>query len=225
MASNADNVSIWWRHHVASRDWSFLRYRYGSITKSLLKRLYVLNIGFAWMLWRFVNHDEMNLFLIAFLQSLANSLSISVMSNSRSLAYFRTAVARVVKPWWFNCTSSKNTFFASSLSGIWYNRLICRNADIWHEVLGGSLPHSPTVIILLVVALTCKMHRENWRNALSTVPQRVDLKPHTSLPYVRMGFIRASKRLNIISGGRCPMVFILQFILNKAFRAWSQRNA
>ena len=96
------------------------------------------------MLCRFVNHDEMKLFLIAFLQSLANLLSISVMSKSRSLANFRTAVAHVVKPWWFNCTNSKNTFFASSLSGIWYDRLIYRNADIWHEVLGGSLPHSPS---------------------------------------------------------------------------------
>ena len=116
---------------IASRYRSFLtRYRYGSITKSFLKRTYVLNIGFAWTLCRFVNHDEMNLFLIAFLQSLANLLSISVMSKLRSLANFRTAVAHVVKPWWFNCTNSKNTFFASSLSGIWYNRLIYRNADI-----------------------------------------------------------------------------------------------
>ena len=48
------------------------------------------------MLCRFVNHDEMNLFLITFLQSLANLLSISVMSKLMSLANFRTAVAHVV---------------------------------------------------------------------------------------------------------------------------------
>ena len=58
-------------------------------------------------------------------------------------------------------------------------------------------------MILLVVALTRNINREYWRNTLSMVPQSSDRSPHTSLPYIRICFIKTSNKLNMISIGKC----------------------
>ena len=103
--------------------------------------------------------------------------------------------------------------------GSWNIRLICGT-----RYSGGSLPYSPTEIILLVVALTRSIHRAYCKKTLSVSPQSLDFIPQTSLPYIKIGFINVSKRLSIRSGGSSPIAFILVFILNMAFLAWSHKN-
>ena len=84
---------------------------------------------------------------------------------------------------------------------------------------GGNLPHSPVVMMLFVVALTRRIHRMYRKNILSASPQSFDLIPQTSLPYIRIGFISASDRFNIILGGNYPIDLTLRLMLNTAFIA------
>ena len=68
------------------------------------------------------------------------------------------------------------------------------------------------------------MQRTYCRNTLSLEPQSLDLRPQTSLPYIRIGFINTSNRFIMTSNGSFSIALILLVILNEAFCAWSHRN-
>ena len=87
-----------------------------------------------------------------------------------------------------------------------------------------EFPTLTKVITFLVVALTCIIQRTKWRKMLSCQPQFTIRDPQTSLPYVKIGLIIKSKRLNNISGGISQIAWTLLFIAKVAFLAWSQNR-
>ena len=60
-------------------------------------------------------------------------------------------------------------------------------ALIEQATLGGTKPHSPKVMMLLVLAFTCNTTPENHNKTLSTASVPALVTPYTSLPHVRMG--------------------------------------
>ena len=174
---------------------------------------------------RFIIQVDTKLFLTTCLQLLVNVFVSSVMSKSRSFTSFNASVAQFVNPWLLRFF---NSLFTLSLPiyhltydevGSWYIRLIYGT-----RYSEGSRPYSPTVIIFLFVALTRSIHQAYCKKTLSVSPQSLDFIPQTSLPYIKIGFINMSKRLSIRRGGSSPIAFILVFILNMAFLAWSHKN-
>ena len=60
--------------------------------------------------------------------------------------------------------------------------------------------------------------------SIHLVPHSSDHNPQTSLPYIRIHFIKTSNELNMKSAWSSPMVLILCDMLNAALRAWSLKN-
>ena len=72
---------------------------------------------------------------------------------------FTASVAQFVNRWLLKFVNSEYTFFANISSDILWSRFMKHKTDMWHAVLGGSLPYSPTIIVLLVVTLIHSIHR------------------------------------------------------------------
>ena len=118
-----------------------------------------------------------------------------------SILYIFDKYSTLVIPFENPCSCKRNswlyTCFTNWEFGIWYNWLKKLSNDIWHDTLGGNCPHSPIAMKFDVVALTLNMQRIYRKNTRSK-SSRPDLqKPHTSLPYVRIGLTRESNRYNI----------------------------
>ena len=95
---------------------------------------------------------------------------------------------------------------------------------MWDCTLGGTAPNSPSIISLLVLILTFRIHFKYQRNTLSISWFALDDTPHTSLPYNSIGFVNVSKIYIVNLGGRNPIFLNFFNIRNMAFRALSQRN-
>ena len=160
-------------------------------------------MGFNRKPCRFINQVDTKLFLTMGLQFLLNVLLSSVMFTSRSFIRFNASVAQLVTPWLLRFFNSQYTFFTNLSSDIWWSRFMEHKADMWHAVLGGSLPYSPTVIILLVVALTRSIHQAYCKKTLSVSPQSLDFIHQTSLPYIKIGFIKGFSAFIVKSCSYC----------------------
>ena len=170
------NFAIEWRY------FAFLtRYRYDSVESNLIV-LYVLKMGFNCKSCRSINQVDTKLFLTMCLQLLVNVWLSSVMSKSRSFASFNASVAQFVNLWLLRFFNSQYTFFSNLSSDIWWSRFMKHKTDMWHAVLGGSLPYSPTVIILLIVASTRSIHRAYCKKTWSVSPQTWTFYPKHHFP-------------------------------------------
>ena len=200
-------------HHftIEWRYCAFLtRYRYGSVEWSNFIVLYILKMGFNSKSCRFINQVDSKLFLTMCLQLLVNVFLSSVIFKSRPFTSFNASVAQFVNPWLLRFFNSKYTFLTNLSSDIWWSRFMKHKAEMWHAVLGGSLPYSPTVIILSVVALTRSTHLAYCKKTISITP-KLGLYIQLSLLYIKIGLINVSKWLTIRSGGSFPIAFILVF--------------
>ena len=148
------NFAIEWRYLGF-----LIRYRYGSIEESNLIVLYVLKMGFNCKSCIYINQVDTKLFLTMCLQLLVNDWLSSVMSKSMSFTSFTASVAQFVNRWLLKFFNSEYTLFANLSSDILLSRFMKHKTDMWHAVFGGSLPYSPKVIVLLVVALIHSIHR------------------------------------------------------------------
>ena len=68
---------------------------------------------------------------------------------------------------------------------------------------------------LHVVAFTLRVQRIKFKKTLFITSNPALLKPHTSLPYVRIGRIKVSNMSKNILGGKDLMNFNFRFITDK----------
>ena len=95
---------------------------------------------------------------------------------------------------------------------------------MWDCTLGGTAPNSPSIISLLVLILTFRIHFKYQRNTFSISWFAFDDTPHTSLPYNSFGFVNVSKVYIINLGGRTPIFLNFFNMRNIAFWLLSERN-
>ena len=191
-------------------------------------------MGFNCKFCRCINQVDTKLFLTICLQLLVNVLLSLVMSKSRSFTRFNASVAHFLNPWLLRFFNSQYTFFTNLSSDIWWSRFMKHKVDKWSRFMNIKLicgtrysgvayrtPHSNHITSCgLDTQYTSGILQEDF---ISIAP-KLGIIPQTSLSYIKIGFINVSKRLSIKSGESSPIAFILVFILNMAFLAWSHKN-
>ena len=138
----------------------FTPIKYVSIPKLCLMLLWNLSFGFLSKFRSSAFHVEIKSSMTVCLQTLLNyDIAISI-SKQKCCVRSLTLVTQVSKPIEFNLHSSLSTCFATVLSDTWYRRFMRHDTEICEYTLGGNIPHSLNVMILLVLALTFKIKRQ-----------------------------------------------------------------
>ena len=165
--------------------------KYFSGSKLCLNFQYVLNIGLSSELSSFFQSFRKCLITLDLHWDL-NEVKFPCRTIPYNFVNSVTLVTHVLKPCWCKLSSSLKTDFTKEPIGMFWSLCIKHITLILQYTLGGSRPHSPYTIVLHVVAFTCRTHLMKLRKTLSKDFTPELQAPHTSLPYVVIGFINAS---------------------------------